>query len=92
MFASNQLVFNETLFLYRREGLIKQLGEGDEEIDMLYKASSPITWLKYDPSIPLIKWTKVHMGSDQNLILRSPKEDNTFLKISKDAYFKNLVK
>ena len=31
------------------------------------------------------------MGSDQNLILRLPKEDNAFLKISKDAYFKNLL-
>ena len=31
------------------------------------------------------------MGSVQNLVLRSPTEDNTFLKISKDAYFKNLL-
>ena len=91
VFASNQIVFDESVFPYRKEELIKKMDEGDEEIDILFKASSPITWLKYDPSVPLTKWTKVHMGSDKNLVLRSPTEDNTFLRISRDAYFENLL-
>ena len=89
--TSNQLVFDESFFPYRKEALIQQLDEGDYEIDILYKASSPIKWLVYDPSMPLIKYTKVHMGSDQNLVLRSPTEDNTFLKIDRETYFQNLL-
>ncbi len=42
---TNQVVFNESFFPYRKEDLIKQLDEGDDERDILYKASSPIKWL-----------------------------------------------
>jgi hypothetical protein len=40
--VTNQAVFDESLFPYRKEDLIKQLDEGDDELDILYKASSPI--------------------------------------------------
>ncbi len=35
-----------------------KLDEGDDEIDILFKALAPINWMTYDPSVPLIKWTK----------------------------------
>ena len=74
--VTNQAVYDERFFPYRKEELIKQLDEGDDELDILYKASSPIKWLEYDPSMSLIKFTKVHMGSDKILILKSNVEEN----------------
>ena len=44
--VSNQVVFDESFFPYRKEDLIEQLDEGDDELDILYKASSPIKWLE----------------------------------------------
>ena len=74
------------------EDLIKQLDEGDDELDILYKAStSPNKWLEYDPSMSLIKFTKVHTGSDKIFILKSNVEENTFLRIGQEDYFKNLL-
>ena len=89
--VTNQVVFDESFFPYRKEDLIKQLDEGDDELDILYKASSSIKWLKYDPSMSLIKFTKVHMGSDKILILKSNVEENAFLRIGREDYFKNLL-
>jgi hypothetical protein len=89
--VTNQVVFDESFFPYRKEDLIKQLDEGDDELDILYKASSPIKWLEYDPSMSLIKFTKVHMGSDKILILKSNVEENAFLRIGREDYFKNLL-
>ncbi len=68
-----------------------QLDEGYDELDIFYKASSPIKWLEYDPSMSLIKFTKVHMGSDKILILKSNVEKNAFLLIGRKDYFKNLL-
>ncbi len=48
-------------------------------------------WLEYDPSMNLIKFTKVHMGSDKIFILKSNVEENTFFQIGRDDYFKNLL-
>ena len=31
------------------------------------------------------------MGSDQNLVLQSPTEENTFLEIDQNTYFQNLL-
>ena len=89
--VTNQAVFDERFFPYRKKELIKQLDEGDDEPDILYKASSPIKWLQYDPLMSLIKFTKVHMGSDKILILKSNVEENTFLRIGQEDYFKNLL-
>ena len=43
LLTTNQLVFDESFFPYRKESLIKQLDEVDNEIDILFKESSPIT-------------------------------------------------
>ena len=37
--VTNQVVFDESFFPYRKEELIKQLDEGGDELDILYKAS-----------------------------------------------------
>ena len=87
----NQAVFDESFYPYSKEELIKQLDEGGDELDILYKASSPIKWLEYDPSMSLIKFTNVHMGSDKILTLKSNVEENTFLRIGWEDYFKNLL-
>ena len=39
----------------------------------------------------LIKFTKVHMGSDKILILKLNVEENAFLRIGREDYFKNLL-
>ena len=39
----------------------------------------------------LIKFTNVHMGYDKILILKSNVEDNAFLRIGREDYFKNLL-
>ena len=39
----------------------------------------------------LIKFTKVHMGSDKILILKSNVDENVFLRIGREDYFKNLL-
>ena len=39
----------------------------------------------------LIKFTQVHMGSDKILILKSNVEENAFLLIGREDYFKNLI-
>ncbi len=39
----------------------------------------------------LIKFAKVHMGLDKILILKSNVEENTFLLIGREDYFKNLL-
>ena len=39
----------------------------------------------------LIKFTKVHMGSDKTLILKSNVEEHAFLRIGREDYFKNLL-
>ena len=56
--VTNQVVFDESFSPYSKEELIKQLDKGDDELDILYKASSPIKWLEYDPSMSLIEFTK----------------------------------
>jgi hypothetical protein len=61
------------------------------EIDILFKESSPITWLAYDPKESLMKHTKVHMGSGSYIILRSPVNENAYLRIDRADYFKNLL-
>ena len=88
---TTQLVFDELLFQYRKKSLIKKLDEVDDEIDILFKASPPITWLEYDTKDPLIMYTKVHMGSGTDIVLRSPVDPNAYLKIDCDEYFKNLL-
>ncbi len=57
--VTNQVVFDESFFPYSKEVLIKQLDEGDDELDILYKASSPIKWPESYPPMSLIKFTKV---------------------------------
>ena len=89
--TTNQLDFDESFFPFRKEELIKQLDEGDDEIDILFKLSSPITWLKYDPSMNLSKFKKMHMGSGRILILRSPTDENAYLRIDQETFFKNLL-
>ncbi len=93
--VTNQVVFDESFLPNHKEELIKQLDEleGDDELDILYKASFPIKWLEYNPSVSLIKFTKVHMGSDKILILKSNVEENEFLLIGWEDYFnlKNLL-
>ena len=89
--TTNQLDFDENFFPYRKEELIKQLDEYDDEIDILFKASAPITWLKYDSSMNLSTFTKVQMGSGRMLILRSPTDRNAFLTIDQETFFKNLL-
>jgi hypothetical protein len=91
--TSKQLDFNENFFPYRKEELIKQLDESDDKVNLLFKALAPITWLKYDPSMNLITFTKMHtsMGSGRNLILQSPTDQYTFLKIEQETFFKNLL-
>ena len=91
LLTTNQLVFDESFFPYRKESLIKQLDEVDNEIDILFKESSPITWLTYDPKESLMKYTKVHVGSGSDIILRSPVDENAYLKIDRSEYFKNLL-
>ena len=81
--VTNQAVYDERFFPYRKEELIKQLNEGDDKLDILYRASSPIKWHEYDPSMSLIKFTTVHMGSDKILILKSNVEENAFLRIGR---------
>ena len=39
----------------------------------------------------LIKFTKVHMGTDKILILKSNVEENAFLRIGREDYSKNLL-
>ena len=84
-------MYGERFFPYHKEELVKQLDEGDDELDILYKASSPIKWLEYDPSMSLIKFTKVHIGSDKILILKSNVEEIAFLLIGREDYSKNLL-
>ncbi len=40
--VTNQVVFDKSFFPYCKEELIKQLGEGDDELDILCKESSSI--------------------------------------------------
>ena len=58
---------------------------------MLFKESSPITWLAYDPKESLMKYTKVLMGSGSDIILRSPVNENAYFRIDHAEYFKNLL-
>jgi hypothetical protein len=89
--TSNQLEFDEGFFPYRKEELVAKLGDMDEEIDILYRASAPIRWLEYDPSLPLATFKKVDMGSGRQLILQSPTDSNAYLKIDQETFFKNLL-
>jgi hypothetical protein len=41
LLTTNQLVFDESFFPYRKENFIKQLDEADNAIDILFKESSP---------------------------------------------------
>jgi hypothetical protein len=77
LLTTNQLVFDESFFPCRKENFIKQLDEADNEIDILFKESSPITWLAYDPKESLMKYTKVHMGLGSDIIFPS--------QVNKDA-------
>ena len=63
----------------------------DNEIDILYKASAPIRWIDYDPSLLLSTFKKVGMGSDRHLILQSPRDPNTYLKVDQETFFNNLL-
>ena len=89
--TSNQLDFDENFYPYRKEELIKHMDDGDNETDILFKASASITWLQYDPSMNLSTFKKMHMGSGRILILRSPTDQNAFLKIDQETFFKNLM-
>ena len=89
--SSNQLEFDEGFFPYRKEELIAKLAEMDDEIDILYKASAPIRWIDYDPSLRLGTFKKVDMGSDRHLILQSPSDPNAYLKVDQETFFKNLL-
>jgi hypothetical protein len=89
--TTNQLTFDEGFYPYRKESLIKKLDEVGDEIDILFKASSPIKWLEYDPTVSLMNYTKVHMGSGTDMVLWSPVDENAYLKIDRDQYFKNLL-
>ncbi len=91
LLTTNQLVIDESFFSYRKENCIKQIDEADNEIDILFKESSPITWLAYDPKESLMKYTKGHMGSGSDIIFRSPVNENAYLKIDLADYFKNLL-
>ena len=71
--------------------MISRLDEGDNEIDILYKASTPIRWLKYAPDLRLATFKKVNMGSDRLLILQAPIDPNAYLKIDQETCFKNLL-
>ncbi len=89
--VTNHVVFDESFFPQRKEELIKQLDKGDGKLYILYKASSPIKGLEYYLSMSLIKFTKMHMGSDKISILKLNMEENTFLLIGREDYFKNLL-
>jgi hypothetical protein len=54
--TSKQLHCDEDFFPYIKEELIKRLDEGDSEIDILFKAVSPIKWLVNGPSMPMTKY------------------------------------
>jgi hypothetical protein len=43
LLTTNQLVFDKSFFSYRKENFIKQIDESDNEINILFKESSPIT-------------------------------------------------
>ncbi len=43
----------------------------NNEIDILFKESSPITWLAYYPKESLMKYTKLRIGSGSDIILWS---------------------
>ena len=58
---TNQLTFDELFFLYWKASLIKRLDDVGDEINIHFKASSPIKWLEYDPTVSLMNFTKVHM-------------------------------
>jgi hypothetical protein len=64
--TTNQLDFDESFFPFRKEKLIKQLDEGDDEMDILFKASSPITWLKYDSSMNLSTFKRCIWARDES--------------------------
>ena len=52
-----QLTFDELFCQYWKESLIKRLDNVEDEIDILFKASSPIKWLEYDPAVyPRYTW------------------------------------
>jgi hypothetical protein len=89
--TTKQLVFNESFFPDRKENFIEQIDEADNDIDILFKESSPVTWLAYDPKESLMKYTKVHMGSGSDIILRSLVNENAYLKIDSAEYFKNFL-
>ena len=89
--TSNQLEFDEGLFPYRKEEMISRLDEGDSEIDILYKASTPIRWLTYTSDLHLATFKKVHMGSDRLLILQAPNDPAAYLKIDQETFFRNLL-
>ena len=38
-----------------------------------------------------MNYTKVHMGSGTDMVLQSPVDENAYLKIDLDQYFKNLL-
>ena len=66
--------------------------EGDNEIDILYKASPPIRWLNYSPELQLATFKKINMGSERHLILQSPHDPNAYRKkIDQDTFFRNLL-
>ena len=89
--TSNQLEFDEGFSPYCKEELIATLGEMDDEIDIVYKASAPIQWIDYDQSLPLGTFKKVDMGSARHLILQSPSDPNTYLKVDQETFFTNLL-
>ncbi len=51
--TSNQLEFDENFFPFRKEEIVDMLLDVDEEINILFKASTPIRWLSYDPNMRL---------------------------------------
>jgi hypothetical protein len=91
--TSNQLELDENFFLFRREEIVDKLLDEDEEINILFKASTPIRWLTYDPNMRLGTFKRVSMGSDRHLILQSPTEPTrtAFLSIDQETFFTNLM-
>jgi hypothetical protein len=89
--TSNQLEFEENFFPFWKKKVIERLGDVDEEIDILVKASAPIRWLKYDPAMRLGTFKRVNIGSDSHLILQLPTKPNAYLNIDQATFFANLM-
>ncbi len=66
--TSNPLEFDENFFPFLKEEIVDKLLNVDEEIDILFKASTLIRWLSYDPNMRVGTSKRVSMGSDRHLV------------------------